>query len=76
MDPRDPAGADELSAWQGRPARAGVAGSARHRPPGRAIGLLLTVLVAGWVIAAWQKQVRNAGPVRRRTTLRLRRRSG
>lgn len=74
MDPSDPAGADELSAWQGRPARAGVGGSARHRPAGRVIGLLLTVLVAGWVIAAWQKQVRDAGPIHRRTTLRLSRR--
>ncbi len=47
----------------------------RRRGAGR-LGLLLGLVAAGVVLAAWRKQARDAGPVRRVTTLRLQRRPG
>lgn len=47
----------------------------RRQGAGR-VGLLLGLFVAGLAVAAWQREARDAGPVRRRTTLRLQRRPG
>lgn len=51
------------------------AGRQRRQGAGR-VGLLLALVGTGLAVAAWQREARDAGPVRRRTAQRLQRRPG
>lgn len=67
---------DDPQAGESAPALPSQRPAAPQWGRGERVGLLLGLIAAGIAVAAWQREARDAGPVRRRAALRLQRRPG
>lgn len=76
MIPRSSNRSDDPQAGESAPALPSQRPAAPRRHGAGRMGLLLGLVAAGIAVAAWQREARDAGPVRRRTALRLQRRPG